>query len=357
MGSGSGRAAIALAAVGVAAMVGAALEPRRIPVGVLLLAAAIFGAAGLGLGIRALYKGNEDRRRFSPILAAMIAAGPVALGPLMVLLGAVGALVSTMQFSRGRQLRRRGAVLLPPVVAGGQWARAGEALAVEGVDRDALAAQWRENGRTEHASVAAFARLTLDLMSLGAPPELVDAAQRDARDEVRHAELCFALARSIDGRAESPGRFPEAARAATLPRGRVFALASLAVSSLIDGALHEGVSARIVATLARRAEHPRIAALLREIARDEGRHAAHGWDVVRWCVAEGGEPVVRALEGAVLALPTSMASELPSDAQGGGWERFGIMGRELEAAEYARTLADVRRRVSALRPGAARAAA
>ena len=28
--------------------------------------------------------------------------------------------------------------------------------------RDVLAAQWRENGRTEHASVAAFAHLSLD---------------------------------------------------------------------------------------------------------------------------------------------------------------------------------------------------
>lgn len=28
-------------------------------------------------------------------------------------------------------------------------------------------------------------------------------------------------------------------------------------------------------------------AILKEIAADEGRHAAHGWDVVAWCLAEG----------------------------------------------------------------------
>jgi hypothetical protein len=48
------------------------------------------------------------------------------------------------------------------------------------------------------------------------------------------------LARAFDGKNVSPGPFPEAQRVATLPRSRSFALAKLAVDSLIDGALHEG---------------------------------------------------------------------------------------------------------------------
>jgi hypothetical protein len=214
--------------------------------------------------------------------------------------------------------------------------------------RRSVAAQWRENARTEHASVAAFARHTLELLALGAPPALVAAAQRDALDEVRHAELCFALARAFDGREEGPGAFRAGARPGGAARPRALALAALAVDSLVDGALHEGASARLVAKLARRCEEPAVASVLKAIAADEGRHAAHAWDVVRWCAAEGGEPVVRALEAAAGALPRSVRSGLPAGARGGGWERWGIAGEALEAAELARARADVVRRVAAL---------
>ena len=123
-------------------------------------------------------------------------------------------------------------------------------------------------------------------MALGAPPELVASSNRDALDEIRHTELSSSLARELDGEAEGPGAFPAAQTARTLPPTRTLALAALAVDSLVDGALHEGISARVVARLAKRCEVPRIRAMLKEIAADEGRHAAHGWDVVEFCLAE-----------------------------------------------------------------------
>lgn len=285
------------------------------------------------------------------VVFAMLANGA------MVAFGALLAFLATFGFSRGRQLRRFGRVLLPPVQAGNDWAQLPLAAVAEAPLKSALAAQWRENGRTEHASVAAFARLTLDLMALGAPPALIAAGNRDALDEIRHAELCFSLARALDGKSESPGAFPEAQRARTLGGGRTLSLAALAVDSLVDGALHEGVSARVIARLARRCEEPQIRAVLKEIAADEGRHAAHGWDVVEWCLAEGGSAVAEALRGAVQALPRSMRSELPAAAEDGGWERFGIHGHGLEAEEFASTRADLVRRVEKLLAGAATAAA
>jgi hypothetical protein len=306
---------------------------------------------GAGYGATALVKG------FGAASSSMgtFTAVTLTFGNLfMTGLGALSALLTTMSFTRGRQIRSVGRILLPPVDDGDAWTGAGLSSAgpVGIIDtddeetRDVVAAQWRENGRTEHASVAAFARLTLDLMALGAPPELVADANRDALDEIRHAELCFGLARAIDGRIQSPGAFPEAARARTLPRSRTLALSQLAVDSLVDGALHEGVSARIIAKLARRCEAPAIQAILKEIAADEGRHARHGWDVVRWCLSEGGEPVARALEGAVRALPATMSSPMPARARDGGWERWGIMGVELEAEEHDATRADLERRIA-----------
>src|SRR5204863_2592314 len=118
-----------------------------------------------------------------------------------------------------------------------------------------------------------------------------------------------------------PGRFAAPGRVAPLPRNRTLALSRLAVSSLVDGALHEGVSARVIARLAKTCREPGLAAMLREIAADEGRHAAHGWDVVLWCLAEGGRPVEKALEGALLVLPAEPRSSLPGEAASGAWER------------------------------------
>jgi hypothetical protein len=318
-----------------------------------LLVAALVSAVGTVRSVLALAHALRSPKRAPWVVAGGVVAAVANLG--MAALGALAAFLSTVTFSRGRQLRSFGRVLLAPLAPAGAWSEDGARLHVHVEDdaRAALAERWRENGRTEHASVAAFARLTLDLMALGAPPSLVAAAQRDALDEIEHAELCFSLARALDGKATSPGPFPRAARARTLPQTRALALAALAVDSLVDGALHEGVSARAVAVLARRCSEPTIQAALRRIAADEGRHAAHGWDVVEWCLAEGGDAVASALRGAVVALPLTMRTPLPPRAADGTWEKWGIVGHGVEQEQYARARAYVCQRVTQWRRAAA----
>ncbi len=320
-----------------------------------LLAVAMIALASLAslyLGYRGARSGLDVRRevpshpvaeRGRSLATAAIPLG--ILGVAMQLFGYLFACLVLPVIGRGRQVRHLGRPALPPLQPDGEWASQPIVLHVDPASREGLAARWRENGRTEHASVAAFARLTLDLLGLGAPPALVAAAQRDALDEVRHAEVCFALARAIDGRTVSPGAFPEAAHLPSLSRVRVVALASLAVDSLIDGAINEGVSARLAATVALRCEEGAFRDALKTIAADEGRHAAHGWDVVEWCVAEGGAPVVHALNGALSGLPKRAREGLATAADEGSWERWGIHGHALEAESYARTLDDARRRV------------
>ena len=289
---------------------------------------ALFGAFSGAVRIARILRESPGATVKGPVLA-------LVANLAMTALGALAASLSVAEFVRGRQLRRFGRVLLPPVRRGSSWAHAGtDRVSVPEELCGAVAAQWRENGRTEHASVAAFARVTLDLMSLGAPPGLIASMQRDALDEIRHTELCFSLARAIDGQALEPGPFPAARQREIASLPRPLALARLAVDSLIDGALHEGVSARIIAKLAKRCEDPAIRAILKEIAQDEGRHAAHGWDVVEWCVAEGGSPVLHALLGGIDVLPERMESPLPFGATEGAWERWGIHGHALEQGEY-----------------------
>ncbi len=325
-------------------------------VGLFLVLLSVFASiASIVIGYRGARSGLDVSRevpshpvaeRGRPLALAAVPIG--ILGVAMQLFGFLFACLVLPVIGRGRQVRHLGRPALPPLEPDGAWASQPLAIDVEPAAREGLAARWRENGRTEHASVAAFARLTLDLLGLGAPPSLIAAAQRDALDEVRHAEACFALARAIDGRSVSPGAFPEAARMPSLSRVRLVALAALAVDSLIDGAIHEGVSARLAATVAQRCDEGPVRDALKTIAADEGRHAAHGWDVVEWCVAEGGAPVVRALIGALEGLPKRARERLPTEADEGSWERWGIHGHALEADSYERALDDARRRVQRL---------
>jgi hypothetical protein len=336
------RALLALPAfLGLVAAGGLAASFAWLPGVVVCAAAAAVAIGGTVLGVRSL---SRRVLASAPGLGVAVVLAVLANGAMSVF-GLLLTLFATVGFRRGRQLRSFGRVLLPRVQASNDWAHLDLPAAVDEDVSAAVAAQWRENGRTEHASVAAFARLTLDLMALGAPPALVAAANRDALDEIRHTELCFSLARALDGKGESPGAFPEASRARTLPASRTLALAALAVDSLVDGALHEGVSARVIGRLVRRCEQPQIRAVLKEIAADEGRHAAHGWDVVAWCLTEGGSAVADALRGALAALPREARSPLPEGAWDGGWERLGIHGHALEAEELAAARAALVRRV------------
>jgi len=225
---------------------------------------------GAGRGILNLRREAPPRFTFENL--ALVFGYVVLAAPLMFV-GFLFAVLSTFSFSRGRQLRRHGRVLLPNVESSGDWTGLIDPL-VDGASAPAgLAEQWRENGRTEHASVASFARLTLDLMALGAPPELVRAANEDALDEIRHTEACFALASAIDGKAESPGAFPQAQRAHTLSRWRRLALVELAVLSLIDGALHEGVEACAGSSLESLLPRDAATRISAEVARAAARHA------------------------------------------------------------------------------------
>ena len=311
-------------------------------------------AAALPLGISLFVAGRRSVQAYLDAARDRDAGGTgtpirvVFTGALFYALGAIVTLFFTPFFIRGRQVRRWGRSQLPALAEGGDWT--GSTIPAQAAPelREPLADYWRATGQTEYASVGAFARLTLDLMALGAPPALVRTAQNDALDEIRHAELCFSVARTLDGRARSPGRFPKVYPSPRLPLPRPLALAVVAVESLIDGALHEGISARLISATLRRCEDPAIREMLRGILSDEGRHAAHGWRVVEWCVEMGGAPVAWALLGCLRMIPREAPSRLPEGAEAGEWERYGVPGRATEVEQRAKGREDVARRVRGL---------
>lgn len=166
----------------------------------------------------------------------------------------------------------------------------------------ALAAHWQEVAALEHASVASFARFTLELLALAAPPELLAAAQRAALDEIEHARLAFALASGFAGRALGPGPL----RSADLTGERP--LAAFVAALVQEGCVGETLGAAEAELLAAQAD-PRLAPRLLEVAADETRHAALAWRTLHWLIARHGEVVRDAARAAVAASAAQLADE------------------------------------------------
>jgi len=220
-------------------------------------------------------------------------------------------------------------VVAAPLRAGGGWCDESPAGATD----PELAACWRKLGQLEHASVAAFARLTLELMAAGAPAALLSAVQAAGVDEVRHAQQCFSVAARLSGEAMSPG--PMVFSAPIVPRGD---LVSLAVGAAREGCLGETCSAALAAACAERATDPEIRSTLASIAADEARHAALSWQIVAWAIAAGGE-AVRAAVAVVLSAPISLGALAPRD--GADVEAVGLLGPDASAAVCQRAWAEV----------------
>ncbi len=140
--------------------------------------------------------------------------------------------------------------------------------------------RWARAGLDEHASVGSFAVHLLELVSLGAPAELVLEVQRAMADEVRHAALCFGLARRSTGIARGPG--PLAITSAMLVRcgdARAIALALFE-----QGCVNETLAACEASVGAQTCDDPQGRAVLETLAADERRHAALAWKTLRWLI-------------------------------------------------------------------------
>lgn len=164
-------------------------------------------------------------------------------------------------------------------------------------ERAQLGEAWLAMGLTEHASVAAFARFVLHLLSLAAPPDLVQDAIRAMADEVEHARLCFALAQRVTGEAAGPGLMNLAG---------IFAKkddpAAILRAAILEGCFEETISARCVQAALERTVDDAVRAALTRIVEDESRHAALSWRFVTWMLRTYPEHRQEAEECFTLAL-------------------------------------------------------
>jgi len=168
-------------------------------------------------------------------------------------------------------------------------------IAVEALPADARARigrAWSNDAAMEHASVAAFARFTLELLSVGAPPEILLEAQEATRDEIEHARACFTMASRYLGRAVGPDVLD-------VGGGSLRSLAEIAAATLKEGCIGETLSAELAEERARGAAHPYTRSVLERIAEDEARHAELAWRFVGWAIKIGGETVRGAVARAI----------------------------------------------------------
>lgn len=135
----------------------------------------------------------------------------------------------------------------------------------------------------EHASVASFARFSLQLLALGAPAELVAEAHRAALDEIEHARLAYGIASRFAGRALGPSILPEATAPLSADMVQI-------VEALVEeGCVGETLGAAEGMELERRAADRGLAGALARIAEDEERHAQLAWRALKWLLEVGGE--------------------------------------------------------------------
>lgn len=182
--------------------------------------------------------------------------------------------------------------------------------------RAMLAEAYAASGLMEHASVACFSRLALELMAAGAPALLVSEAHRAALDEVEHARACFSLASAYAGEAIEPG---------PIDLGGALAidadLASIAVAAVREGCVGETLASVEAKAAAASTTDGAVRALLERIADDEGRHAELAWRVVAWTIDTGGERVRAAVRA---AFGESCFTALPNEASLEGADRVAL---------------------------------
>ena len=144
------------------------------------------------------------------------------------------------------------------------------------LQRTQLSAHWARLGQMEHASIAAFARFNLQLLSLGAPSDLVEACNRALADETAHARACFALASAYGGSAVGPAR---------LDIEHCFEDTSLvAIAKLVlrEGCIGETAASLEALAAAEVASDSAAKQALTRIARDELSHAELAFKFLRW---------------------------------------------------------------------------
>jgi hypothetical protein len=197
-----------------------------------------------------------------------------------------------LQCVGGRPLIISGEARIARVTGRTDWLgareRASAAVSSE-VQRSALASAWAREASFEHASIASFARFALELMSVGAPSDLVEAAARAMIEETEHARLCYALASRHAGRALGPDRI-DLSGSLSVPT-----LAEIVYATVRDGCVGETIAAMVASTALETTTDEEARHALQVIANDEASHAELAYRFVAFAIGKKDPDVIEAV--------------------------------------------------------------
>jgi tetratricopeptide (TPR) repeat protein len=221
-----------------------------------------------------------DNPRFSDLqnLLQLTAAEPFAT-PLVTLDRVRSTLIHAMP---GRPLLVDGFARVAPSVYGTDW-RAEVRLDIgELTDntRERAGMAWEKDARNEHASIATFAQFILQLLSLGAPANLVDEASQALQEEIAHAKLAFGVASELLAHPTSVGRLNL--------RGVLADESSkeLLRNVIIGGCVGETIASLQAAEAASSASNDSVRKILLQITEEEARHSELAWQFLSWLLNE-----------------------------------------------------------------------
>ncbi len=202
----------------------------------------------------------------------------------------------------------------------------------------ALRDAWLADAAAEHASVASFARFALELLSVGAPAELVHDAHVAALDEIEHARLCFALAaRYAEGASYGPAPL---SLDGMVPRTT---LAEIAAAAAEEACCAETFAALAAASARSECTDAAVQPVLDRIAKDEARHAELGWRFVAWALAVDNDERADVRDAVTSAFERGMAKlasiTVVRDGEDAAWRAAGRLtpGELARVAHEART--------------------
>jgi hypothetical protein len=226
----------------------------------------------------------------------------------------------------GRPFTVDGQARLAPTSEANGWSQTSEWMATGMTEsqRDRLVAHWTETAQFEHASVASFARFTMQLMAVGAPADLIAESTRAQADEIRHARVCLGIASTLAD--ETIGLGALNIDASLDSAGSV---ASILVDTIKEACVNETISAAICQASGEAATDAFIADALLSIAEDEQRHSTLAWRTVRWLLAEHPElaDLARATFDEAMAQPWGSSTEATGDLT-----PWGVLSRAQEQA-------------------------
>jgi hypothetical protein len=197
---------------------------------------------------------------------------------------------------------------------------------VDGATAAALASHWQRVAALEHASVASFARFSLQLMALGAPPALLLDAQRAAMDEVAHARVAYALASAYAGQPVGPGPLDLTGVGVAVDRRAAM------LELVAEACVGETLGAAEARELASAVADPCLARVHARIADEEQRHAELAWRALAWMLEDASADDRAAVRAAFATAAADARRHTPADPEVIAPEHGLLSGRELALA-------------------------